>query len=303
MPRPSVSERILRLCLASGTEWQKAGVTGETVTAMVVKGMVDRSADGHLALTKQARGALIALLREASRMTADGAGRLCILSGDAIFRAKQGFGLFAGRHAARDGVERRREYRRQAAVCYEIAATLTGEKASSMLRLGDAYAALAVAPDLSRFSVFAAQKLTDPLCKKCGKKMQLADFLPGTDIAPPIQAFRCAACGEIHGLATTASRATSSNEVDQDLVLAGASTQDLDQHYIAASFRRAGGDFIPGPVVECPDASMAIQRAELMLAENEIVGAVAFSRRVDPITGAFKAAVLLKACGEIPGGF
>jgi len=34
----TVRERILRFCAGSGTDWQRAGVTGETVTALVVGG-------------------------------------------------------------------------------------------------------------------------------------------------------------------------------------------------------------------------------------------------------------------------
>jgi hypothetical protein len=33
----SVSERVLLFCVASGTEWARAGVTGATATAMVIK--------------------------------------------------------------------------------------------------------------------------------------------------------------------------------------------------------------------------------------------------------------------------
>jgi hypothetical protein len=40
----SVPERVLLFCIASGTDWQKAGVTGETVMVMVVKELVDRDA-------------------------------------------------------------------------------------------------------------------------------------------------------------------------------------------------------------------------------------------------------------------
>jgi hypothetical protein len=32
----SVPKRILLFCVASGTEWERAGVTGATVTAMIV---------------------------------------------------------------------------------------------------------------------------------------------------------------------------------------------------------------------------------------------------------------------------
>jgi hypothetical protein len=38
-------------------------------------------------------------------------------------------------------------YLRQAARCYEIAASVTGERAASMVRLGDTYSALAEDPD------------------------------------------------------------------------------------------------------------------------------------------------------------
>src|SRR5215467_2823769 len=55
-------ERVLLFCVASGTDWQRAGVTGETVTAMVVRGLVVRDAQGRLALTDAGRAALRALL-------------------------------------------------------------------------------------------------------------------------------------------------------------------------------------------------------------------------------------------------
>jgi hypothetical protein len=60
----STPERILLFCLASGTEWAEAGVTGATVTAMVVRGLVDRDAAARLVLTPNGRAVLDALLRE-----------------------------------------------------------------------------------------------------------------------------------------------------------------------------------------------------------------------------------------------
>jgi hypothetical protein len=52
----SVPERILLFCIASDTDWQKATVTGETVTVMVVKGLVERDAAGYESvLSKQRR--------------------------------------------------------------------------------------------------------------------------------------------------------------------------------------------------------------------------------------------------------
>jgi len=57
-----VRERMLLFCIGSGSDWQPAGVTGETVTALVVKGLLVRDALGHLALTNDGRAALRALL-------------------------------------------------------------------------------------------------------------------------------------------------------------------------------------------------------------------------------------------------
>jgi hypothetical protein len=51
----TVQKRVLLFCLASGTEWAQAGVTGATATAMLVRGLVDRDASGRLALTPQGR--------------------------------------------------------------------------------------------------------------------------------------------------------------------------------------------------------------------------------------------------------
>jgi hypothetical protein len=60
----STPERILLFCVASGTQWAQAGVTGATVTAMVVRGLVDRDAAARLELTPDGRAVLDALLGE-----------------------------------------------------------------------------------------------------------------------------------------------------------------------------------------------------------------------------------------------
>jgi hypothetical protein len=60
----TVPERILLFCVASGTDWQRAGITGETVTLLVVKGLVDRDALARLTLTEKGRAALTALLQD-----------------------------------------------------------------------------------------------------------------------------------------------------------------------------------------------------------------------------------------------
>ena len=38
----TVRERLLLFCIGSRTDWQRAGVTGEIVTALVVKGFIVR---------------------------------------------------------------------------------------------------------------------------------------------------------------------------------------------------------------------------------------------------------------------
>src|SRR5215831_530884 len=58
----TVRERVLLFCIGSGTDWPRAGVTGETETALVVKGLLARDAPGHLALTDEGRATLRALL-------------------------------------------------------------------------------------------------------------------------------------------------------------------------------------------------------------------------------------------------
>jgi len=57
----SVEERRLLFCFASRTDWQKAGVTSETVTAMIIKGLLDRDAAGRVSLTNQGRVMLTTL--------------------------------------------------------------------------------------------------------------------------------------------------------------------------------------------------------------------------------------------------
>jgi hypothetical protein len=59
----SVPERMLLFCIASDTDWQKAAITGATITAMVVNGLIDRDAAGRLTLTEHGRAALSSLLK------------------------------------------------------------------------------------------------------------------------------------------------------------------------------------------------------------------------------------------------
>jgi hypothetical protein len=40
--RPADPERVLLLRVASGTDWEPAGITGARVTAIIVRGLVQR---------------------------------------------------------------------------------------------------------------------------------------------------------------------------------------------------------------------------------------------------------------------
>jgi hypothetical protein len=50
-PALTVPQRILLFCVASGTEWERAGITGSAVTAMIVRSLIERDARSRLALT------------------------------------------------------------------------------------------------------------------------------------------------------------------------------------------------------------------------------------------------------------
>jgi hypothetical protein len=53
---------VLLFCAASGTSWEHAGITGETVTAIPVRGLFIRDAARRLSLTDRGRSALRTLL-------------------------------------------------------------------------------------------------------------------------------------------------------------------------------------------------------------------------------------------------
>jgi hypothetical protein len=55
-------ERTLLFCVSSGTNWQRVGITGETVRTLIVKGLIVRDPAGRLALTDNGWAALRALL-------------------------------------------------------------------------------------------------------------------------------------------------------------------------------------------------------------------------------------------------
>jgi hypothetical protein len=58
----TVSERVLLFCVASGTEWERAGITGAVVTSVLVRGLIQRDPIGRLSLTKEGRAAFEELI-------------------------------------------------------------------------------------------------------------------------------------------------------------------------------------------------------------------------------------------------
>jgi len=60
----SVPERVLLFCVASGTDWERAGITDTMVTATVIKGLIAREPTGAVYLTKDGRAALRTLMGE-----------------------------------------------------------------------------------------------------------------------------------------------------------------------------------------------------------------------------------------------
>ena len=60
-PALSIPERVLLFCITSDTDWGHAGITRMTVTAMIVRGLIQRDA-GPLRLSKEGRTVLTVLL-------------------------------------------------------------------------------------------------------------------------------------------------------------------------------------------------------------------------------------------------
>jgi hypothetical protein len=61
---PTVPERVLLFCLASGTNWVKAGVAHATAQHMLMRNLVERDPVAAVfVLTDQGRAVLAALLR------------------------------------------------------------------------------------------------------------------------------------------------------------------------------------------------------------------------------------------------
>jgi hypothetical protein len=58
----TVRERMVLFCAASDTYWAHAGITGEVVNGMLVKGLIERDTGGQIMPTDRGRAVLRAML-------------------------------------------------------------------------------------------------------------------------------------------------------------------------------------------------------------------------------------------------
>jgi hypothetical protein len=89
-------------------------------------------------------------------------------------------------------IDQKERYRQQAARCYELAATMSGERATWMVRLAETCAALA---EDDHDAAEPPAIYVECRCEKCGKKMRLTPLLHRSDALPAMRAFRCDSCG------------------------------------------------------------------------------------------------------------
>ena len=72
-------------------------------------------------------------------------------------------------------------------------------------------------------------------------------------------------------------------------------------YYVAMSFAQDdSGAPLAGAAEECQSPASALRRAELLSRQPGNIGAVAFSRRGDPMIGEFSDAQLLRKFGNVP---
>lgn len=72
-------------------------------------------------------------------------------------------------------------------------------------------------------------------------------------------------------------------------------------YYVALPFSEDDeGSVAPGTAEEFQSPSTAIRRAETLSRTAGVIGAVAFTRSGDPMTGDFKDAMVLETFGSVP---
>jgi hypothetical protein len=71
-------------------------------------------------------------------------------------------------------------------------------------------------------------------------------------------------------------------------------------YFVALPFDVADGSVVIGEPLECPNAAVAVGRAEGMCKILGHTGAIAFSRTGDPATGNFRDAKVIRKFGDVP---
>ena len=71
-------------------------------------------------------------------------------------------------------------------------------------------------------------------------------------------------------------------------------------YYVALPFVASDEGIAPGEAVECINPNSAVMKAEALSRKPGYVGAIAFSRSGDPLTGEFGDARLLRKFGNVP---
>ena len=93
-------ERVLLFCLASDTDWVKAGVTHSIAQHLMVKNLVERHGSAHYVLTEQGRAVLFTLLP--IETTGNGRSRYVMLCEK---RCKRQFSRLLGRADCREELQ------------------------------------------------------------------------------------------------------------------------------------------------------------------------------------------------------
>jgi hypothetical protein len=71
-------------------------------------------------------------------------------------------------------------------------------------------------------------------------------------------------------------------------------------YYVALPFVVADDGIAAGEPTECFNPNAAVMRREAQARKKDHVGAVAFSRTGDPVTGYFSDATVIKKFGDVP---
>ena len=71
-------------------------------------------------------------------------------------------------------------------------------------------------------------------------------------------------------------------------------------YHVALPFVKSEAGLVPGDAVECVDADLAVVTAMALSMSKDNVGAIAFSRTGDSVSGEFSDAVIVEQFGEVP---